>query len=154
MIIAADIETMLIENIHTPNAIGYYEGDNFRDICDPRCNPLLIFDFLKEILCKLINKRGQFMRKKAIHIYFHNLEFDGFFILDFLFNHNDLHEFIQSIDSSYHLDIKPILSLCSFFVNCKHPPKLLLLSFFNLLLLVSSKLRAKALRACEQRLKF
>jgi hypothetical protein len=81
MIIAADIETMLVDNLHKPYAIGYYEGDNFREFSDSRCNHLLIFDFLKDILCKLINRRGKFMRKKAIHIYFHNLEFDG--VLDF-----------------------------------------------------------------------
>jgi hypothetical protein len=54
IIIAADLKTMLVNNIDRVYAIGYCEGDEYRDFYDPYCSHFLIFDFLKDILYRFI----------------------------------------------------------------------------------------------------
>lgn len=105
--IVADMETVLIEDVHVPYAVGflviepgidissetthsietYFSEDYPFDTLRKRSNKML-FDFIERLVTVVKKKRSIQM------VYFHNLSrFDGIFLLKYLATHNDIYTF-------------------------------------------------------------
>ena len=116
---AADIETLPIDGIHYPYAIGMIDDSyNYYQFLQPSPaveiqqshhgkGDSIIEKFIKHIIRPLIKTNKDIYKSKGrIIVYFHNLNFDGIFILNELLNNKNLKNwFSKNFEKKYNLKI-------------------------------------------------
>ena len=100
-----------MNNSHQPYAIGLlYNHNQYFSFVDtnPETNQSIIVQkFIKQIIIPFKKTDGDLYKtRKYIKVYFHNLNFDGIFILHELLNNDDIQNWFQNhFKRPYNLDI-------------------------------------------------
>jgi len=117
--ICCDIETFLreetingeVKKVQIPYALGSVDSDGkYVNYFNHKGSYKIIERFLKGIFITFIKPSGQiYPSKSAILAYFHNLDFDGNFILDFLLSTDVIQKWIEQFNAEMQFEIRPII---------------------------------------------